>query len=111
MRAEPRPGIAAQAAPRAFSSRLSIVQCEAASARRLIPTALGSVRLLVGVVLAVGPLGDFRNLRADGHQVFGGYAVRVQVDCTQRLDRGPHGGRGDLTSLGSSGGRDMSRAC
>jgi hypothetical protein len=27
-----------------------------------------------------------------GGQVFGGYTMQVQVDCTQRLDRQPHGG-------------------
>jgi hypothetical protein len=41
------------------------------------------------------PPRGFRETRAqDGGQVFGGYAVQVQVDCTQRLDRGPHGGSG-----------------
>jgi hypothetical protein len=35
------------------------------------------------------PPRGFRETRAqDGGQVFGGYAVRVQVDCTQRLIAG-----------------------
>jgi hypothetical protein len=45
-------------------------------------------------------------------QVFGGYAVRVQVDCTQRLDRRPHGGSGRATApTWEARGRDTGRTC
>jgi hypothetical protein len=88
------------AARRAFSSRLFIIQCEAAS-----PPSPDSYRAQAASgcwpvwYWPRDPPRGFRETRAqDGGQVFGGYAVQVQLDCTQRLDRAPHGGSGLATS-------------
>jgi hypothetical protein len=74
------------AARRAFSSRLSIVQCEAASAPSpdSYRAEAASGCWPVWYWPREPPRG-FRETRAqDGGQVFGGYAVQAQVDCTQR---------------------------